>query len=77
MVLFCVKELMYLGAVLALKQQQPHSAVESMFNEAIETHFSFLRGLPLGDKYYSLLNPDLLICIVKDYLTLAPGQVSI
>ncbi|XP_014668422.1 PREDICTED: tetratricopeptide repeat protein 21B-like [Priapulus caudatus] len=67
-------ELSYLGAVLALKQRRPHDVIVPLFNEAIEAHFAQLRGLPLGDTYYCMLNPDLLMCIVKDYLTLAPGQ---
>uniref|UniRef100_A0A673CVP2 Tetratricopeptide repeat domain 21B n=1 Tax=Sphaeramia orbicularis TaxID=375764 RepID=A0A673CVP2_9TELE len=65
-------ELMYLRAVLAVKKHRPQEEVTNLLNDAVDTHFSTLQGLPLGVEYFEKLNPDFLLEIVKVYLALCP-----
>ncbi|XP_048871259.1 tetratricopeptide repeat protein 21B isoform X2 [Brienomyrus brachyistius] len=69
-------ELLYLRAVLAAKKRRPAEEVTNLLNEAVETHFSGLHGLPLGVEYLEKLNPDFLLEIVKEYLALCPAKLS-
>ncbi|KAK7913141.1 hypothetical protein WMY93_013352 [Mugilogobius chulae] len=48
--------------------------VLALLNEAVDTHFSTLRVLPLGVDYLEKLNPDFLLDIVKEYLALCPAK---
>lgn len=66
---------MYLRAVLAVKKHRPQEEVTNLLNDAVDTHFSTLQGLPLGVEYFEKLNPDFLLEIVKVYLTLCPAKV--
>lgn len=66
-------ELMYLRAVLAVKKRRPPEEVIGLLNDAVDTHFSALQGLPLGVEYFEKLNPDFLLEIVKEYLALCPA----
>ncbi|KAJ8306896.1 hypothetical protein KUTeg_014980 [Tegillarca granosa] len=65
-------ELSYLTAVLAIKRHQGPDKAIQLLNEAIEIHFANLKGLPLGTRYYLLLNPDFLLQVIKDYLPFGP-----
>ena len=47
----------------------------NLLNDAVDTHFSTLQGLPLGVEYFEKLNPDFLLEIVKEYLALCPAKV--
>ncbi|XP_069558598.1 tetratricopeptide repeat protein 21B [Brachyistius frenatus] len=67
-------ELLYLRAVLAVKKHQPQEEVTNLLNDAVDTHFSSLQGLPLGVEYLEKLNPDFLLEIVKEYLALCPAK---
>ncbi|XP_062313935.1 tetratricopeptide repeat protein 21B [Osmerus eperlanus] len=67
-------ELLYLRAVLAVKRRRPQDEVSTLLNEAVDTHFSTLQGLPLGVDYFEKLNPDFLLNIVKAYLALCPAK---
>lgn len=62
-------------AVLAVKKRQTQEEVKNLLNDAVETHFSTLQGLPLGVEYFEKLNPDFLLEIVKEYLALCPAKV--
>ncbi|XP_077996608.1 tetratricopeptide repeat protein 21B-like [Glandiceps talaboti] len=66
-------ELLYLSAVLARKRGKGGEEVTQILNDATETHFGSLKGLPLGVQYYQQLNPDFLIEIVNEYLLFAPS----
>ncbi|KAK2839753.1 hypothetical protein Q5P01_013493 [Channa striata] len=66
-------ELLYLRAVLAAKKRLPQEDVTNLLNDAVDTHFSTLQGLPLGVEYFEKLNPDFLLEIVKEYLALCPA----
>ncbi|XP_070546763.1 tetratricopeptide repeat protein 21B-like [Ptychodera flava] len=70
-------ELLYLSAVLARKRGKAGEEVTQMLNEAIETHFGSLKGLPLSVQYYQQLNPDFLIEIVNEYLLFAPSTPNV
>ncbi|KAF3843060.1 hypothetical protein F7725_001909 [Dissostichus mawsoni] len=67
-------ELLYLRAVLAVKKRRPQEEVTNLLNDAVDTHFSTLQGLPLGVEYFEKLNPDFLLEIVKEYLALCPPK---
>ncbi|MEQ2286983.1 Tetratricopeptide repeat protein 21B [Ameca splendens] len=67
-------ELLYLQAVLARKKHQPQAEVTNLLNDAVDTHFSSLQGLPLGVEYLEKMNPDFLLEIVKEYLALCPSK---
>ncbi len=49
----------------------------NLLNDAVDTHFSSLQGLPLGVEYFEKLNPDFLLEIVKEYLALCPAKVRL
>ncbi|KAJ4933159.1 hypothetical protein JOQ06_029994 [Pogonophryne albipinna] len=68
-------ELLYLRAVLAVKKRRPQEEVTNLLNDAVDTHFSTLQGLPLGVEYFEKLNPDFLLEIVKEYLALCPPKI--
>lgn len=69
------KELLYLRAVLAVRKRRPQEEVTNLLNDAVDTHFSTLQGLPLGVEYYEKLNPNFLLEIVKEYLAMCPATV--
>ncbi|KAF7660541.1 hypothetical protein LDENG_00280090 [Lucifuga dentata] len=67
-------ELLYLRAVLAMKKRRSQDEVANLLNDAVDTHFSTLQGLPLGVEYFEKLNPEFLLEIVKVYLSLCPAK---
>ncbi|XP_035995285.1 tetratricopeptide repeat protein 21B isoform X2 [Fundulus heteroclitus] len=67
-------EILYLQAVLAGKKRRPQAEVTNLLNDAVDTHFSSLQGLPLGVEYLERMNPDFLLEIVKEYLALCPAK---
>uniref|UniRef100_A0A4W5LJJ5 Tetratricopeptide repeat domain 21B n=1 Tax=Hucho hucho TaxID=62062 RepID=A0A4W5LJJ5_9TELE len=67
-------ELLYLRAVLAVKKRRSQDEVTNLLNDAVDTHFSTLQGLPLGVDYFEKLNPDFLLEIVKEYIALCPAK---
>uniref|UniRef100_A0A8C8JG91 Tetratricopeptide repeat domain 21B n=1 Tax=Oncorhynchus tshawytscha TaxID=74940 RepID=A0A8C8JG91_ONCTS len=67
-------ELLYLRAMLAVKKRRSQDEVTNLLNDAVDTHFSTLQGLPLGVDYFEKLNPDFLLEIVKEYIALCPAK---
>uniref|UniRef100_A0A8D3BZ97 Tetratricopeptide repeat domain 21B n=1 Tax=Scophthalmus maximus TaxID=52904 RepID=A0A8D3BZ97_SCOMX len=67
-------ELLYLCAILAVKKRRPQEEITNFLNDAVDTHFSTLQGLPLGVEYFEKLNPDFLLEIVKEYLAVCPAK---
>ena len=63
--------------MLAVRKRQPQEEVTNLLNDAVDTHFSTLQGLPLGVEYFEKLNPDFLLEIVKEYLALCPAKVRL
>lgn len=59
-----------------MKKRQPQEEVANLLNDAVDTHFSTLQGLPLGVEYFEKLNPDFLLEIVKVYLAMCPTKVQ-
>ena len=62
-------------AVLAVKRRRPQEDIANLLNDAVDTHFSALQGLPLGVEYFEKLNADFLLEIAKEYLALCPAKV--
>ncbi|XP_072118143.1 tetratricopeptide repeat protein 21B [Mobula birostris] len=69
-------ELSFLCAILAVKKHKGQEEVINLLNDAVDTHFSSLHGLPLGIHYYEKLNPDFLLEIIHEYLAFCPTQPS-
>ncbi|CAL8321389.1 unnamed protein product [Merluccius merluccius] len=67
-------ELLYLRAVLARRRCRPQEEVVALLNEAVDTHLTTLQGLPLGVDYLEKLNPDFLLGVITEYLTLCPAM---
>ncbi|XP_054643733.1 tetratricopeptide repeat protein 21B-like isoform X4 [Dunckerocampus dactyliophorus] len=67
-------EILYLRALVAVKKHRPQEEVTKLLDDAVETHFSTLQGLPLSVEYFQKLNPDFLLEIVKEYLALCPAK---
>ncbi|XP_056435886.1 tetratricopeptide repeat protein 21B isoform X2 [Gadus chalcogrammus] len=67
-------ELLYLRALLAVRRRRPQEEVAGLLNDAVDTHFTALQGLPLGVDYLEKLNPDFLLDVVQEYLALCPTQ---
>uniref|UniRef100_S4RS46 Tetratricopeptide repeat domain 21B n=1 Tax=Petromyzon marinus TaxID=7757 RepID=S4RS46_PETMA len=67
-------ELSYLRAVLAVRRQKGLDETLSLLDDAVDTHFVALTGIPLGMLYFEKLNPDFILEIVKEYLTFCPTQ---
>ncbi|XP_052715713.1 tetratricopeptide repeat protein 21B-like isoform X1 [Crassostrea angulata] len=67
-------ELAYLSAALSIKRGEGPDKAYKLLNEAVEIHFTALKGNPLGPQYYLLLNPDFLLQMLKDFLVFAPTQ---
>lgn len=62
-------------AVLAMKKHKRQEVI-ALLNDVLDTHFSSLRGFPLGVEYFEKLNPDFLLEIIREYLNFCPAQVS-
>ncbi|CAH3021819.1 unnamed protein product [Porites evermanni] len=69
-------ELSYLSSVLHRKKNKPAEEVINLLNEAVDAHFTSLKGLALGVKYFYNLNPDFLLQIINDYLIYAPTEAQ-
>ncbi|XP_061548772.1 tetratricopeptide repeat protein 21B-like isoform X3 [Phycodurus eques] len=69
-------EILYLLALVAIKKCHPQEEVTELLKEAVETHFSTIQGLPLGVEFFQKLNPDFLLQIVKEYLSMCPTKPS-
>ncbi|XP_061827685.1 tetratricopeptide repeat protein 21B [Nerophis lumbriciformis] len=69
-------DLLYLRALVAFKKRRPQEEVTKLLNDAVETHFSSLQGLPLSVEYFQKLNPDFLLEIVKEYLAMCPTKLA-
>nr|XP_013815924.1 PREDICTED: tetratricopeptide repeat protein 21B [Apteryx mantelli mantelli] len=67
-------ELSFLRAVLAMKKHMRQEEVIPLLNDVLDTHFSSLRGFPLGVEYFEKLNPDFLLEIIREYLNFCPAQ---
>ncbi|XP_061925811.1 tetratricopeptide repeat protein 21B-like isoform X4 [Entelurus aequoreus] len=67
-------DILYLRALVAVKEQRPLEEVTKLLDGAVETHFSSLHGLPLSVEYFQKFNPDFLLEIAKEYLALCPTK---
>lgn len=69
-------EILYLYALFAMKKVKPAEEVMQLLQDTVENHFSSLSGIPLGSKYFEMLNPDFLLQIVEMFLMYAPSEPS-
>ena len=46
----------------------------SNLNDAVESHFRAVRGLTFGPEYLTVMNPDFVVLLVKEYLMYAPSN---
>ena len=46
----------------------------SNLNDAVESHFRAGRGLTFGPEYLTVMNPDFVVLLVKEYLMYAPSN---
>ena len=60
-----------------MRRRRPQEEVAGLLNDAVDTHFTTLQGLPLGVEYLEKLNPDFLLDVVQEYLALCPAQVCV
>eukprot|EP00057_Strongylocentrotus_purpuratus_P033961 XP_793431.3 PREDICTED: tetratricopeptide repeat protein 21B [Strongylocentrotus purpuratus] len=67
-------DILFLRAMLSRKRNKPADETVNLLNEASTVHFQSLKGLPLGADYFTLMNPDFLVDMVKEYLLFAPTE---
>ncbi|XP_075683454.1 tetratricopeptide repeat protein 21A [Rhinoderma darwinii] len=68
------KELCFVEAILASKENKDEKVVAGFLKEAVDMHFSAINGLPLGVEYLEKLNPTFIVDVVKEYLAYCPTQ---
>jgi len=68
-------ELSYLAAMLAKKERQSESVVISNLKECVERNIERLVRLPYNITYLKTVNPELVIKIVREFLSFAPQEV--
>ena len=67
-------EILYMSAVLGRLTQASSEDVMVSLNEAVESHFRAVRSLTFGPDYLTLINPDFVVLLVKEYLMYAPSN---
>ena len=48
--------------------------VMNQLNDAVDSHFRAVRGLTFGPEYLTVMNPDFVVLLVKEYLMYAPNN---
>ena len=46
----------------------------NQLNDAVDSHFRAVRGLTFGPEYLTVMNPDFVVLLVKEYLMYAPNN---
>ena len=69
-------DLYYLTAVMAKKKKQASDVIIGYLNEAVDAHFRQMRGFAFNVSYMKVINPDLVLKIVREYLHFAPQEVT-
>ena len=67
-------EILYMSSVLGRLTQASSEDVMVSLNEAVESHFRTVRSLTFGPEYLTLINPDFVVLLVKEYLMYAPSN---
>ena len=67
-------EILYMSALLGRLTQASSEGVMASLNEAVESHFRAVRGLTFGPDYLTVMNPDFVVLLVKEYLMYAPSN---
>ena len=63
-----------MNAVLGRHTSRPPEEVLASLNEAVECHFRAVRGLTFGPEYLTVMNPDFVVLLVREYLTFVPSS---
>ncbi len=71
----CKSEILYMSAVLGRRtgSAAPEESL-ALLNEAVEAHFRSVRGLAFGAEYLTVMNPDYVTTLVREYLLHAPTE---
>ena len=67
-------EILYMSALLGRYTHPNSEEVMNSLNEAVDTHFRAVRGLTFGPEYLTVMNPDFVVLLVKEYLMYAPSN---
>ena len=67
-------EILYMSASLGRLTNQLPDQVLTLLNEAVDAHFKCVRGMIFGSDYLTVLNPDFVTDLVKEYLLFAPNE---
>jgi len=67
-------EILYMSAILGRFTSVSSEDVLSNLNEAVDSHFRAVRGLTFGPEYLTVMNPDFVVLLVKEYLLYAPSN---
>ncbi|XP_039250500.2 tetratricopeptide repeat protein 21B-like [Styela clava] len=67
-------ELLYLNAVHSRKNNKPQEESYQFLKDAMKAHFKSLKGLPLGEEYFMTLNPDFILDLARELLTMGPSE---
>ena len=67
-------EILYMNAVLGRHTQVNPDQVMINLNDAVDSHFRAVRGLTFGSEYLTVMNPDFVVLLVKEYLMYAPNN---
>ena len=67
-------EILYMSALLGRLTQASSEGVMASLNDAVESHFRAVRGLTFGPDYLTVMNPDFVVLLVKEYLMYAPSN---
>ena len=67
-------EILYMSAIMGRHTGKPAAGVMEHLNEAVEAHFKTVRGLAFGAEYLTVMNPDYVTTLVKEYMLYAPTE---
>jgi hydroxyethylthiazole kinase-like sugar kinase family protein len=67
-------EILYMSALLGRQSGVESQELLALLNESVESHFRSVRGLSFGAEYLTVLNPDYVTTLVKEYLIHAPTE---
>ena len=63
-----------MSALLGRYTQTNAEEVMTCLNDAVDSHFRAVRGLSFGPEYLTVMNPDFVVLLVREYLMYAPNN---
>lgn len=67
-------EILFMSAILKRHTGKLPHEVMQLLDDAVETHFKTVRGMPFGTDYLTVMNPDYVTELVREYLLYAPSE---